>query len=226
MPAQELANRYGVTERTIYRDMATLAAAGIPVQATPGKTGGYRLGPDTALDPLTIDSDHALRLYVLGFVEPDTAGPDRARAAGISDTVQDVVRRLAQRIHFDTADWYWRDEGSGHLPVLRTAMLTGIVLDATWRTNTGERATALLKPYGAVWKAGEWHMAAAPATGGAPEGSGSTSSTDSSSPTSPSPTPTTSPSAPGGTRRWRTTARATSASPSPSRPQHGTNCCA
>ncbi|MGW9431775.1 hypothetical protein ACWHA1_28030 [Streptomyces decoyicus] len=29
----------------------------------------------------------------------------------------------AQRIHFDTADRYWRDEGSGHLPVLRTAML-------------------------------------------------------------------------------------------------------
>ncbi|MEU7031493.1 WYL domain-containing protein [Streptomyces sp. NPDC046275] len=169
VPAQELAKRYGVTERTIYRDMATLAAAGIPVQATPGKTGGYRLGPDTALDPLTIDSDHALRLYVLGFVEPDTAGPDRARAAGVSDTVQDVVRRLARRIHFDTADWYWRDEGSGHLPVLRTAMLTGIVLDAAWRTKTGEQATALLKPYGAVWKAGEWHMVAAPATGGAPD---------------------------------------------------------
>ncbi|MFE5302154.1 helix-turn-helix transcriptional regulator [Streptomyces sp. NPDC056632] len=166
VPAPELASRYGVTERTIYRDMATLAAAGIPVQATPGKTGGYRLGPDTALDPLTIDSDHALRLYVLGFVEPDTAGPDRARAAGVSDTVQDVVRRLAQGIHFDTADWYWRDEGSGHLPVLRTAMLTGNVVDAAWRTKTGQQATALLKPYGAVWKAGEWHMVAARATGG------------------------------------------------------------
>lgn len=40
----------------------------------------------------------------------------------------------AQRIHFDTADWYWRDEGSGHLPVLRTAMPAATAVEATWRT--------------------------------------------------------------------------------------------
>ncbi|KUN02078.1 hypothetical protein AQI95_28780 [Streptomyces yokosukanensis] len=168
VPAPEIAARFGVTERTVYRDMAALTAAGIPVQATPGKTGGYRLAADTALDPLTIDSDHALRLYVLGFLDspnPDAEAEGRARMAGVSDTVQDVIRRLAQRIHFDTADWYWRDEGSGHLPVLRTAMLTATALETTWRTKDGYQETALLKPYGAVWKAGEWHMVAARTTG-------------------------------------------------------------
>ncbi|MGP3950919.1 helix-turn-helix transcriptional regulator [Streptomyces sp. 7N604] len=169
VPARELADRFGVTERTIYRDITTLTAYGIPIQASPGKVGGYRLAPDTALDPLTVDSDHALRLYVLGFLDPpntDSTAGDRARAAGISETVQEVMRRLAQRIHFDTADWYWRDEGSGHLPVLRTAMLTATALEATWRTKNGNQETALLKPYGVVWKAGEWHMVAARATAG------------------------------------------------------------
>jgi predicted DNA-binding transcriptional regulator YafY len=166
VPASELADRFGVTERTIYRDITTLTAHGIPIRAQPGKVGGYRLSPDTALDPLTIDSDHALRLYVLGFLDPDaTATEDRARAVGISDTVQEVIRRLARRIHFDTADWYWRDEGSGHLPILRTAMLAATAVEATWRTKTGSQETALLKPYGVVWKAGEWHMVAARATG-------------------------------------------------------------
>lgn len=168
VPANELASRFGVTERTIYRDIAALIAHGIPIQAQPGKVGGYRLAPETALDPLTIDSDHALRLYVLGFLDPprtDTPTDDSARAAGISDTVQEVIRRLAQRIHFDTADWYWRDEGSGHLPVLRTAMLSATALEATWRTKAGSQETTLLKPYGVVWKAGEWHMIAARATG-------------------------------------------------------------
>ncbi|MFE4332932.1 helix-turn-helix transcriptional regulator [Streptomyces sp. NPDC056831] len=169
VPASELAGRFGVTERTIYRDIVTLTAHGIPIQAQPGKVGGFRLSPETALDPLTIDSDHALRLYVLGFLDPpstDTTSEDRARAAGISDTVQEVIRRLAQRIHFDTADWYWRDEGSGHLPVLRTAMLAATALEATWRTKAGGQEATLLKPYGVVWKAGEWHMIAARATGG------------------------------------------------------------
>ncbi|MFD7614388.1 helix-turn-helix transcriptional regulator [Streptomyces sp. NPDC059828] len=169
VPARELADRFGVTERTIYRDVTTLTAHGIPIQACPGRVGGYRLAAETALDPLTIDSDHALRLYVLGFLDPpDPAEPveERARAAGVSDTVQDVIRRLAQRIHFDTADWYWRDEGSGHLPVLRTAMLTATALEATWRTKDGRQETGLIKPYGAVWKAGEWYMVAARTTGG------------------------------------------------------------
>ncbi|MEU6353616.1 WYL domain-containing protein [Streptomyces sp. NPDC047072] len=167
VPASELADRFGVTERTIYRDITALTAHGIPIQAQPGKLGGYRLSPDTVLDPLTIDSDHALRLYVLGFLDPEFASAeDRARAASISDTVQEVIRRLAQRIHFDTADWYWRDEGSGHLPILHTAMLAATAVEATWRTKTGSQETALLKPYGVVWKAGEWHMVAARATGG------------------------------------------------------------
>ncbi|TLQ39322.1 helix-turn-helix transcriptional regulator [Streptomyces marianii] len=168
VPARDLASRFGVSERTIYRDITALTAHGIPIQATPGKVGGYRLAPESALDPLTIDSDHALRLYVLGFLDTadqSASAEERARTAGVSDSVQDVIRRLAQRIHFDTADWYWRDEGSGHLPVLRTAMLTATALEATWRTKDGQHKTGLLKPYGAVWKAGEWHMVAAHPTG-------------------------------------------------------------
>lgn len=61
--------------------------------------------------------------------------------------------------------WHWRDEGSGHLPVLRTAMLTGTALEVTFRTDDGGQETTLLKPYGVVWKAGEWHMVAAWAAG-------------------------------------------------------------
>lgn len=169
VPARAMADRFGVSERTIYRDITALTAHDIPIEASPGAVGGYRLAPDEALDPLTLDSDHALRLYVLGFLEPSEPGSsteERARAAGISNTVQEVMRRLAQRIHFDTADWYWRDEGSGHLPVLRTAMLTGTALEVTFRAKEGQQETALLKPYGVVWKAGEWHMVAARATGG------------------------------------------------------------
>ncbi|MDT0616646.1 helix-turn-helix transcriptional regulator, partial [Streptomyces lancefieldiae] len=82
VPARELASRFGVSERTIYRDITALTAHGIPIHATPGKVGGYRLAPESALDPLTIDSDHALRLYVLGFLDtPDqsVSAEERAR---------------------------------------------------------------------------------------------------------------------------------------------------
>ncbi|MBL1101921.1 helix-turn-helix transcriptional regulator [Streptomyces coffeae] len=168
VPASSLAERFGVTERTIYRDIEKLTQHGIPIQASPGREGGYRLTPDNPLDPLTLDSDQALRLYVLGLVEPadGTETPEsRARNAGINATTQEVMRRLTQRIHFDTADWYWRDEGSGHLPTLRYAMLTGTAVEVALRVKGGAQESRLLKPYGMVWKAGEWHMVAAAPSG-------------------------------------------------------------
>ncbi|MBF9071864.1 helix-turn-helix transcriptional regulator [Streptacidiphilus fuscans] len=160
--ASALATRFGVAERTIYRDIEKLTQHGIPIQAATGKTGGYRLAPDEPIDPLTLDSDHALRLYVLGLIEPDSTDPDsKARSAGITGTTREVMRRLARCIHFDTADWYWRDEGSGHLTDLRYAMLTGTAVEAEIHQEGGDSSTRLLKPYGIVWKAGEWHMVAA-----------------------------------------------------------------
>src|SRR3712207_6799936 len=43
LAAGELAARLGVSERTVYRDMDALSAAGIPVYAERGTNGGWRL---------------------------------------------------------------------------------------------------------------------------------------------------------------------------------------
>ena len=50
MTASELARRFEVSTRTIYRDVDTLAQAGIPIYTSKGKNGGIRLMEDFVLN--------------------------------------------------------------------------------------------------------------------------------------------------------------------------------
>ncbi|WP_329410727.1 WYL domain-containing protein [Nocardia vinacea] len=162
--AASLAQRFEVAPRTIYRDIEELCAAGVPIESVPGPEGGYRLASDQPLSPLTLEADEALKLYVISLLD---RSDDAATTTGIEGFTnaysREALRRLSQRIYFDTADWYWKDEGSGHLPVVRQALLTGTAVKMSTRVKgTNEPATSIVKPYGIIWKSGEWFLVAAP----------------------------------------------------------------
>ncbi len=63
-PGPELADRLGVTTRTVRNDVERLRGLGYPVHATPGVAGGYRLGAGAALPPLLLDDDEAVAVAV------------------------------------------------------------------------------------------------------------------------------------------------------------------
>src|SRR4051794_41614521 len=57
--APELAERLGVTERTVRRDVTRLRDLGYPVEARPGVTGGDPFAPGAALPPPLLDGEGA-----------------------------------------------------------------------------------------------------------------------------------------------------------------------
>ncbi len=62
--AEDLARRFGVTKRTIYRDIAALNAGGVPVVSLPGE--GYELAEGYFLPPLVFADREAVALYLGG----------------------------------------------------------------------------------------------------------------------------------------------------------------
>lgn len=57
---QDIADRLGVSTRTVRNDMERLRSLGYPVTAAPGTGGGYRLGRGARLPPLVLNDDEAV----------------------------------------------------------------------------------------------------------------------------------------------------------------------
>ena len=64
--AEILAERFGVTLRTIYRDLDSLRAAGLPMRADRGRGGGYALDRAYTLPPVNFTPREAAVLVGLG----------------------------------------------------------------------------------------------------------------------------------------------------------------
>lgn len=86
----ELADRLGVSERTVRRDVDRLRTLGYPVEATPGVDGGYQLAAGSHLPPLVVDDDEAVALAV------GLRAAAGASVEGIEDTTLRVIAKLEQ----------------------------------------------------------------------------------------------------------------------------------
>ncbi len=63
-PGSELADRLGVTERTVRRDIERLRDLGYRIESTPGAAGGYRLEAGSAVPPLLLTDDEAVAMAI------------------------------------------------------------------------------------------------------------------------------------------------------------------
>ena len=101
-PGAELAERLGVSARTLRRDVDRLRELGYPVTAHPGVDGGYQLASGAALPPLVLDDEEAVALAV-GLRLATQGGDDmsgtvaEAAARALAKVTQVMPARLRRR---------------------------------------------------------------------------------------------------------------------------------
>lgn len=163
---EELAARFGVAPRTIYRDIEALKRRGFPIVSSVGPGGGYVLQPRGA-EPnqaLTTEAGFASLLTDSGpfatveRADDDVLGVlDRAESALDRDEKK-ALDRVRERIFFDTEEWYVRDFAEPHFDALREAVLHDRVVELRFRDRTGSAFEDVVHPIGLVWKAGFWYV--------------------------------------------------------------------
>lgn len=98
-PGGTLADRLGVSSRTVRRDVDRLRELGYPVQATKGPEGGYRLGAGAELPPLLFDADQAVAVAVaLQTATTSVDGIEEASLRALATVRQVMPARLRHRV--------------------------------------------------------------------------------------------------------------------------------
>ncbi|MGA8327393.1 MAG: YafY family protein [Candidatus Cybelea sp.] len=165
--ARLLAQRLEVSDRTIYRDVDALAAAGVPVYAERGSNGGIVLadGYRRALTHFTEDEIRAL--FVSGESPLADLGLERGfnRAleklhGGLADVAQRAAEKSRARIHLDRRRWNQPEPPREFLTALRRAVWDDRRLRIKYADRNRALSTRAIDPLGLVSKAGVWYVVA------------------------------------------------------------------
>lgn len=170
MTAQSLAAELEVSVRTVYRDVDSLSAAGVPIYADRGPAGGYQLlaGYQTRLTGLT--GDEAGALFLAGIPGPVAelglgsvlAAAELKLRASLPGELAGRADRIRERFHLDAPGWFRADEPVPHLGVLAEAVWSGRQLSVRYRRwKTPREVNRTLSPLGVVLKGGRWYLVAA-----------------------------------------------------------------
>lgn len=169
LTARELAQRLEVSERTIYRDMEALSAAGVPVLAERGANGGWSLLDSYQTNLTGLNATEIQALFItqparllndLGLHQASEAALIKLLAA-LPAMHRQNAEYVRQRIHIDGAGWFQNDENAAWLPALHDAIWQERQLRLVYLRGDGESVERLVDPLGLVAKGNIWYLVAA-----------------------------------------------------------------
>ena len=182
--AEDLAETFETSKRTIYRDIEALGEAGVPVISIPGR--GYSLMKGYFLPPLSFTPDEATML-LLGSDLMAQSFDAQYRAAALAacrkiegvlpEKLRDEVRYLQDSIRFVTTDAMERPAETEKLQQLRRAILQRSTVrfcysarhpsstaeaegDSTYPRTSPAQSTREADPYGLIHFLNAWHVIA------------------------------------------------------------------
>ncbi|MEC3861679.1 YafY family protein [Mesobacterium sp. TK19101] len=162
--AEDLARTLGVSIRTVYRDMDTLAASGVPVEGARG--AGYMATSAVTLPPLnlTLAELEALHISIAVLGQSQDAELQKA-AASLSAKIEAVLPEdtAANRGSFGFSVYPFDRAAQGfrHMPTIRAAIRVRQKLELDYLGQDGARFRRIVRPlhmdyWGRLWTLTAW----------------------------------------------------------------------
>lgn len=156
--APELAEKFEVSQRTIYRDIEALSGAGIPVYAEPGRNGGISLLQDFVLDRALLSRQE----------KQETLAALQSISATGSALAMDTLAKLSALFHIEDAGWLevdfsrWgkKSADSAKFEQLKTAVIQHREINIVYENTNSQTSVRTVQPLKLSYKSKEWYLKA------------------------------------------------------------------
>jgi predicted DNA-binding transcriptional regulator YafY len=161
----DLADRLGVSPRTIRRDVDKLRDLGYPINATTGTAGGYRLGAGAELPPLLLDDEEAVAVAVGLRTAAAVTGIEETSVRALAKLEQVLPSHIRRRVNA-LQTYTVPVPGSG--PTVDAGVLTTLAaacrdherLRFDYERHNGTSTVRNTEPHRLVAKGRRWYLVA------------------------------------------------------------------
>lgn len=151
--AQELADRFEVSPRTVYRDIDAISMAGIPIRSTSGVGGGFEIMPDYKIDKnvFSVDDLSALLMglsNLFNMVRGDELIHALAKVKSFipADRAKDIELK-ANQICIDLSPWVSNRNTLSYLEIIKTALQESKTISFRYIDRHGNKTKRTAEPY-------------------------------------------------------------------------------
>ena len=162
--AQELADMFEVSPRTIYRDIDTINMAGIPICSTSGVGGGFEIMQKYKIDRKFFSTaDLSAILMGLSSLSNMMRGDELVNALAKvksfipADRAKDIELK-ANQIYVDLSPWMGNRNIQPYLEIIKIALQESKLLSFEYADRYGNKTARTAEPYQLVLKSSHWYM--------------------------------------------------------------------
>ena len=162
--AQELADLFEVSPRTIYRDIGTINVAGIPVRSTSGVGGGFEIMQKYKIDRKVFSTaDLSAILMGLSSLSNMVRGDELVNALAKvksfipTDRAKDIELK-ANQIYVDLSPWMGNRNIQPYLEIIKAALQESKLLSFEYADRYGNKTARTAEPYQLVLKSSHWYL--------------------------------------------------------------------
>lgn len=162
---KELADEFGLSVRTLSRDLDELSALGVPIYSVQGRGGGYRLLQERMLPPISFTESEAIAIFFacqsLSYFSSLPFGDGAATALHkfyhyLPADIKEQIDRLKDRVMIHSS---FRPMSTDILQTLMQAVMVRQVVTIHYRSSAGSNQRHI-QPIGLYASSGYWYCPA------------------------------------------------------------------